>query len=220
MVDKKKNKSFFFFLSEDNCLIALQCCGGLCLTSIGISHCCCHPVAKSCLFAIHGLQHTRLPCPSLSPGVCPSLLLSKFQESVTIIYMVVQSLSCVMQSHVDHQALLSIGFSRQEYWSGLPFPSPGDLPDPRVEPRSPALQADSLPTELPGIPSLVVQQFLTTDSCSPCDTLFISSAAGDSSVGAIFPSLYPFLGHFVLKVSTFQGQREILRYIFCPEENL
>ena len=46
-------------------------------------------------------------------------------------------------------APLSIGFSRQEYWSGLPFPSPGDLPDPGIEPRSPALQADSLPTELP-----------------------------------------------------------------------
>ena len=43
-----------------------------------------------------------------------------------------------------------MGFSKQEYWSGLPFPSPGDLPDPRIEPRSPALQADSLPSEPPG----------------------------------------------------------------------
>ena len=42
------------------------------------------------------------------------------------------------------QASLSMGFSRQEYWSGLPFPSPGDLPNPGVEPGSPALQADSL----------------------------------------------------------------------------
>ena len=48
------------------------------------------------------------------------------------------------------QALLSMGFSRQEYQSGLPFPSPGDLPDPGIEPRSPALQADSLPSEPPG----------------------------------------------------------------------
>ena len=40
---------------------------------------------------------------------------------------------------VAHQAPLSVGFSRQEHWSGLPFPSPGDLPDPRIEPRSPAL---------------------------------------------------------------------------------
>ena len=44
----------------------------------------------------------------------------------------------------------SMGFSRQEYWSGLPFPSPGDLPDPGIEPGSPALQADSLPTAPPG----------------------------------------------------------------------
>ena len=49
---------------------------------------------------------------------------------------------------VAHQAPLSMGFSRQEYWSGSPFPSPGDLPDPGIEPGSPALQADSLPTEL------------------------------------------------------------------------
>ena len=46
------------------------------------------------------------------------------------------------------QAPLSMGFSRQEYWSGLSFPSPGDLPDPGIEPRSPSLQTDSLPTEL------------------------------------------------------------------------
>ena len=44
-----------------------------------------------------------------------------------------------------HQALLSVGFSRQEDWSGLPFPSPGDLPDPRIKPESPALQVTSLP---------------------------------------------------------------------------
>ena len=50
------------------------------------------------------------------------------------------------------QAPLFMGFSRQGYWSGLPFPSPGDLPQPGIELRSPALQADSLPTELPGKP--------------------------------------------------------------------
>ena len=48
---------------------------------------------------------------------------------------------------VAPQAPPSMGFSRQEYWSGLPFPSPGDLPDPGTEPKSPALQADSLPSE-------------------------------------------------------------------------
>ena len=49
---------------------------------------------------------------------------------------------------VDHQAPLSMGFSMQEYWSGLPFPSPGGLPNPGIKPRSLALQADSLPTKL------------------------------------------------------------------------
>ena len=44
---------------------------------------------------------------------------------------------------------LSMGFPRQEYWSGLPFPSPGDLPDPGIEPGSPALQADYLLSEPP-----------------------------------------------------------------------
>ena len=43
-----------------------------------------------------------------------------------------------------------MGFSRQEYWSGLPFPSPGDLSDPGIEPRSPALEADTLTSEPPG----------------------------------------------------------------------
>ena len=51
-----------------------------------------------------------------------------------------------------HQAHLFEGFSRQEYWSGLSFPSPEDLPYPVIKPRSPALQADSLPSEPPGKP--------------------------------------------------------------------
>ena len=53
---------------------------------------------------------------------------------------------------VAHQAPLSMGFPRQEYWSGLPCPSPGHFHDPKIEPRFPALQADSLPFELPGKP--------------------------------------------------------------------
>ena len=55
---------------------------------------------------------------------------------------------------VAHQAPPSMGFSRQEYWSGLPFPSPGDLPDPRIEPRSLALQEDSLTSEPPGVSAI------------------------------------------------------------------
>jgi len=59
---------------------------------------------------------------------------------------------------VARQAPLSKEFPRQEYWSGLPFPSRGDLPDPGIKPRSPALLANSLPSELPGkLPRCVVQ---------------------------------------------------------------
>ena len=53
---------------------------------------------------------------------------------------------------VTHQVSLSMGFPRQEHWSGLPFPSPGDLPNTGIEPRSPALKTDSLPSEPPGKP--------------------------------------------------------------------
>ena len=53
---------------------------------------------------------------------------------------------------IAHQASLSMGFSRQEYWSRLPCPSPEDLPNPGIESSSPALQADSLPSEPPGKP--------------------------------------------------------------------
>ena len=53
---------------------------------------------------------------------------------------------------VTYQAPLSMGFCRQEYWSGLPFPSPGNLPDPGIEPGSPEMQADSLWSEPPGKP--------------------------------------------------------------------
>ena len=66
-----------------------------------------------------------------------------------IFYRSVMSDSAILWS-VAHQAPLSMGFYRQEYWSGLPFPSPGDLPDPGIEPRSPALQADTLTSEPPG----------------------------------------------------------------------
>ena len=60
---------------------------------------------------------------------------------------------------VARQALLCMGFSRQEYWSGLPFPSPGDLSNPGIKPTSPTLWADSLPSEPPGKPLLMVNVF-------------------------------------------------------------
>ena len=54
---------------------------------------------------------------------------------------------CATPRTVAYQAALSMGFPRQEYGSGLPFPSPGDLPHPGIELRSPALQTDALPSE-------------------------------------------------------------------------
>ena len=69
-----------------------------------------------------------------------------------------ESVSCLVVSDsvtpwtVVCQVPLSIEFSRQEYWSGLPCPFPGDLPDPGIEYRSPTLQADSLPFKPPGKP--------------------------------------------------------------------
>ena len=60
-----------------------------------------------------------------------------------------------------------MGFSRQEYWSGLPFPSPGGLPDPGIEPRSPTLQADALTTEPSGKPIKKENKKLFTYAFSP-----------------------------------------------------
>ena len=67
-------------------------------------------------------------------------------------------------------APLSMGFPRQEYWSGLLFPFPGDLPDPGIEPRPPALQAQSLPTEPLGKP----REFLNSDENHLKFILFLS----------------------------------------------
>ena len=62
------------------------------------------------------------------------------------------------------QAPLSMGFARQDCWSGLPFPSPGDFPDPRIEPGCPALQADSLQSGPPGKPTIIIR-LLKLDFC-------------------------------------------------------
>ena len=66
---------------------------------------------------------------------------------------------CVESESVSHQATLSMEFSRQEYWSRLPFPSPGDLPYPGLGPGSPALRADSLLSRLQGKPNLYRAMF-------------------------------------------------------------
>ena len=73
------------------------------------------------------------------------------EESESVICSVMSN--SVIPWTIAHQAPLGMEFSRQEYWSGLPFPSPGDLPNRGIEPRSPALQADSLLSEPQGKPS-------------------------------------------------------------------
>ena len=65
---------------------------------------------------------------------------------------------------ITHQAPLSTEFSRQEYWSRLPFPSPGDLLDPGIEPRSPTLQADSLLSEPSGANRIAIIKKITLES--------------------------------------------------------
>ena len=58
----------------------------------------------------------------------------------------------------DHQAPLSMDYSRQEYWNGIPFPSPEELLDPGIKPGSPTLQEDSLSSEPPGKPSITQKE--------------------------------------------------------------
>ena len=78
-----------------------------------------------------------------------------------------------------HQALQSMAFPRQEYWSGLPFPSPGDLPDPGVEPTSPALAFGFLTAEKPGSPRDYLDDTLL---CSTLCKAFILRKVFDSKI--------------------------------------
>ena len=71
-----------------------------------------------------------------------------------------------------------MGFSRQEYWSGLPFPSPGDLPDPGIEPRSPALQADALISEPPGKPMINLESVLKSSDITLLTNVYLVKAMG------------------------------------------
>ena len=98
--------------------------------------------------------------PECQLAICIRVLdgknLSPWKHAISIQYydMTLKSLSRVRLFAppwtVAYQAPPSMEFSRQEYWSGFPFPSPGDLSNPGIEPRSPTLQADALPSELPG----------------------------------------------------------------------
>ena len=87
----------------------------------------------------------------------------------------VKSLSCVrlfaIPWAVAYQAPPSMGHTRQEYWSGLPFPSPGDLPDPGIEPGSPAFQADALTSEPPNVIVYYLSTINSTESLGYFETL-------------------------------------------------
>ena len=97
----------------------------------------------------HRWQPSRFPCPWDSPGKstgvgCHCLL---WWKSLSWVWFFATPWTVALQ------APLSTGFSRQEYWSGLPFPSPGDLPDPGIKPKSCTLQADSLTVSHQGSPT-------------------------------------------------------------------
>ena len=131
-------------------------------------------IAQSCPTVCdpHGLQHARLPCSSPTPGTCSNSCPSSWWCHPTISSSVVpfsclQSLLIYLEQclhaqllrpfsilwTVACQAYLSMEFSRQEYWSMLPFPVSGDLPNPGIKPVSPVLAAGFFTTEPPGKPN-------------------------------------------------------------------
>ena len=90
---------------------------------------------------------------------------------------------------VAYQAPPSMGFSRQECWSGLPFPSPGDLPDPGIKPGSPALQADALPSEPPG----KVPKKGNAKECSNYHTIVLLSYTSKVMLKILHARLQPYV---------------------------
>ena len=106
-----------------------------------------------CLFkdkALFLIWHTRASIINLPP----------FKTHLTHVQ---SAKSCLTHCNptVAHQPPLSLGFSKQEYWSGFPLPPPGDLPDPGIKPKSPVLQVDSLPLSHLGSPSSHTTHYLT-----------------------------------------------------------
>ena len=93
---------------------------------------------------------------------------------------------------VTRQAPLSMGFSRQEYWRGVPYPPPGGLPDPEIEPRSPALQADSLPSEKPEQMHLCSFQKSTLNISVSGQNIISSLLVHPESPGRTYQTVYCF----------------------------
>ena len=108
--------------------------------------------------AVYGVEQSQTRLKRLSRSSSSSRVLSVLILLLIVFVTLDYILLCFIWGFfatlwtVAYQAPPSVGFSRQEYCSGLPFPSPGDLPDPGIEPGSPALQADTLTSELPGKP--------------------------------------------------------------------
>ena len=104
-----------------------------------------------------GIKHRSLASPALTGGFFTTSATWEAPHKRVCVCMCSVTHSCLtlcnpMDWIVAHQAPLPMKFSRKEYWTGLPFPSPGDVPNPEIEHRSPALQVDSLPSEPPGKP--------------------------------------------------------------------
>ena len=152
--------------------------------------CCCH-ISRVRLCATHRWQPTRLLRPWDSPGkktgvVCHFLLQCMKVKSESEV-----AQSCLTLHNpwtAAYQAPLSMGFSRQEYWSGLPFPSPGDFPDLGIEAGSPALQADSLPSEPPG-KLMPLTTWLCSVDANCFKFLFMSNLLGEYKSAPLRSSL-------------------------------
>ena len=112
-----------------------------------------------------------------------------------------------------HQAPPSLGFSRQEHWSGLPFSFPGDLPNPGTEPRSPSLQPDSLPSEPPGKPIYLSAAAKSLQLCPTlCDPID-GSPPGSPPLG--FSRQEHWSGcHFLLQCMKVKSENEVVQS--CP----
>ena len=125
---------------------------------------------------------------------------------------------------VAYQAPPSMGFSRQEYWSGLPFPSPGDLPNPGIEPGSPALQTDALPYEPLGkltISHLTRQIFFIIQSATPSQELPQKSLAIEGWLGHIqvAPFLVPVMCRFTERTLLTSSTHEQLSQLSAQDRN-
>ena len=156
--------------------------------------------------SVFSWQNSIIHCPAYLIYFYMDIFIFQISHTVYILLLKLESESEVAQScptlcdlwTVTHQAPLSMGFSRQEYWSGLPFPSPGDLPDPGIEPRSPTLQADALTSAPPGKPLILNTSLFShsvmSDSCHPMATLLCPCN---------FPGKNTGVGcHFLLQLNT------------------